>query len=64
MNHIGLPLLVGVIIFGTPLLLATKPVECPKHQHGKRLAYSTLYPSGAVRCSYVPNIYGLAVEDL
>ena len=63
MNHIGLPLLVGVIIFGTPLLLAAKPVECPKTHDGEKLAYSTYYPDGSVRCTYVPHTVGMARRE-
>ena len=63
MNHIALPVLVGLLIFGTPVL-AARPGECPRISEGDRLAYSTLYPGGSVRCTYVPNILGLARREV
>ncbi len=64
MNHITLPLLAALMIFGTPTLLMAKSApQCPKTHENERLAYSTHYPDGSLRCTYVPNIYGLKQRE-
>ena len=49
---------IGVLNLGAVVAPVKQP-ECPKIMMGERLAYTT-YSGGTMRCTYIPNIIGLA----